>query len=153
MAVTIEDIEDGFIAAFEPLRTSIGVRDIKSYQAELATEEEIGRAIRILPAILVVYGGSVFEEHGSRKLEKLRFLVFVCDKNLRGEAGARRGSTENPGTYAMLAAVRDAVVGQQFGLEIHPVKLGPANAVYLGKGVSIYAAEYWTAYGHLYTGG
>jgi len=153
MAVTIEDIEDGFIAAFEPLKISVAVRDIKSYQAELATEDEIKRAARILPAILVVYGGSVFEEHGSRKLEKLRFVIFVCDKNLRGEAGARRGSTENPGTYAMLAAVRDAVVGQQFGLEIHPVRPGPVNAVYMDKGVSVYAAEYWTAYGHLYTGG
>lgn len=87
---TIEDIEDAIITAVDALKTSLGVRTIKSYQGELE-EGDIKRLVALFPAIYVVYGGSAYAEYGSRKIEKMTYHLFVCDKNLRKEEEARRG--------------------------------------------------------------
>lgn len=142
---TIEQIEDAVIAALTPLKANLGVRTIKSYQAELDSEEDIARASRLFPAVIVVYGGSEYTSHGSRKVEKMRYSLFCCDKNLRAEDETRRGGAGNPGVYAMLNAVRDQLCGKQLGLEISPLELIRENADYLGQGLSVYSAEYETA--------
>jgi len=163
MSYTIEQIEDAIIAKLAPLKvgyeTKEGdpaiyatVRTIKSYQGELDTEEEISRATRMFPSILAVYGGSEYEEHGSRKVEIMRFILFVCDKSLRTEEEARRGGSQNPGTYAMLNGARDLLYGSRLDKEIYPLKLLREAAVWLGKGISVYSAEYETAQAHLYVG-
>jgi len=138
---TIEDIEDAIITAVDPLKASLGVRTVKSYQGELE-EGDIKRLVALFPAIYVVYGGSAYTEHGSRKIEKMTYHLFVCDKNLRSEEEARRGGTGNPGTYALLDAVRNKLYAKQLSLEIYPFKLIRQTAVWFGGGISIYAAEY-----------
>lgn len=158
---TIEQMEDAFMAALAPLKVDYDkqpgdpviyatVKTIKSYQAELDSEEDIARAARLFPAVIVVYTGSTYAEHGSRKVEAMRYLLFCCDKNLRLEAEARRGGNVNPGAYALLNGVRDLLYGQQLGKEIYPVKLTREDPVYLGMGLSIYGAEYETAQALLY---
>lgn len=149
---TIEQIEDAIIAALAPLKASLGVRTIKSYQAELDSEDDIARAARLFPAIIAVYGGSEYADHGSRKIETMTYMLFICDKNLRAEGEARRGGVGNPGTYAMLNAVRDLLYGKKMSLQIFPLKLPREKPVYLGMGLSIYSAEYETAQALLYTG-
>jgi len=149
MAYSIEQIEDAIISALEPLKANLGVRTIKSYQGELETEKDIAM-IRIYPAIFVVYGGSEYMEHGSRKIEKMRYDLFFCDISLRSETEARRGSAQNPGTYAMMQATRDILYGESLFLEIFPFHLIRQEPVWFGKGISIYAAEYETAQTHLY---
>ncbi len=154
MAYEIEDIEDAIITALAPLKEtdSLGVRTVKSYQGELDSEEDLARAARLVPSIFVVYGGSRYEDHGSRKIETLSFLLFVCDKNLRTEEEARRGGSGNPGTYAMLEGIRDLLYEKRLSLDITPLKLLREDPVWFGKGISIYSAEYETAQAHLYTG-
>ena len=143
---TIEQIEDAFITALDPLKASLGVRDIKTYQGELDNEDEIAKALKIMPAVLLVYGGSLFADHGNRKLETMKFLLFVCDKNLRRESEARRGGAINPGTYSMLNGVRDLLCNQQAGLiNITPVNLVREDPVWFGRGVTVYLAEYETS--------
>lgn len=105
----------------------------------------------LFPAIYVVYGGSTYTEHGSRKTEKMTYYIFVCDKNLRKEEEARRGGTGNPGTYAMLDAVRDVLYAKQLSLEIFPFKLIRQAAVWFGGGISVYSAEYETGQSLLYS--
>jgi len=146
---TVEQIEDALIAALATLKGSLGVRTIKSYQGELE-EDDIKKLIALFPAIYVVYGGSEYKEHGARKVEFMRYHFFTCDKNLRAEEEARRGGANNPGTYAMLDAIRDKLYGQQLSLEIYPLRLVRQAAVWFGSGISVYGAEYETAQALLY---
>jgi len=152
MSYAVEEIEEAIIAALEPLKTGLGVRTIKSYQEELDDEEAIARAVRLFPALLVVYGGSKYAEHGSRKVETMTYILFVCDKSFRKEEETRRGGTSNPGTYAMLRGVRDLLYEKRLSLNIAPIKLLRELPVWFQKGISIYSAEYETAQDHLYTG-
>ncbi|MBW2559969.1 MAG: DUF1834 family protein [Deltaproteobacteria bacterium] len=149
MSYTIEQIEDAIITALADLQASLGVRTIKSYQGELE-EGDIKRLIALFPAIYVVYGGSTYAEHGPRKIEKMTYHLFVCDKNLRAEDEARRGGIQNPGTYAMLDSVRDLLFGKQLSLEIYPLGLIRQMPVWFGGGISVYGAEYETAQALLY---
>ncbi len=146
---TIEQIEDAIITAVDGLKVSQGVRTIKSYQGELE-EGDIKRLVALFPAIYVVYGGSTYAEHGARKIEKITYHLFVCDKSLRAEDEARRGGTQNPGTYAILDDIRDLLFGKQLSLEIYPFSLIRQMPVWFGSGISVYAAEYETAQALLY---
>ncbi|MDF1592592.1 MAG: DUF1834 family protein [Desulfobacterales bacterium] len=146
---TIEQIEDAIIAAVNSLSASLGLRTIKSYQGELE-EDDIKKLIALFPAIYVVYGGSEYKEHGARKIEFMKYHLFLCDKNLRSEEEARRGGAGNPGTYAMLDGIRDKLYGKQLSLDIYPLRLVSQATVWFGNGISIYAAEYETAQALLY---
>lgn len=148
---TIEQIEDAIINALDPLKAGLGVRVIKSYQGELESEDEVEKLVRLFPAIYVVYGGSTYEEHGPRKVERMRYVLFFCDRSLRHEEEARRGGTQNPGTYAMMDAARDELYGKMLSLDIFPLHLTRQDAVWFGKGMSIYGAEYEMAQALLYT--
>jgi len=161
---TIEQIEDGIITELAPLKvgyTPVGeddpaiwrtVREIKSYQGELDSPEDITRAVKLYPAIIVMYAGSEYEEHGSRKVEKMTYVLFVCDKSLRTEDDARRGGSQNPGVYAMMNGARDLLYGSRLSKDIFPLELLRESAVWFGKGISIYSAEYETAQALLYVG-
>jgi phage gp37-like protein len=158
----IETIEDAILTALAPLGigyTPVGendpaiwrtVRAIKTYQGELDDEEAVARAARLFPAIVVVYGGAAYANHGARKVETLRFVLFVLDKNVRQEAEARRGGAGNPGCYAILDGARDLLYGKQLGLDILPLEAIREDAVWFGRGVSGYSAEYETGQALLY---
>ena len=147
---SIEEIEDAIIDKLSALKTDLGVRTIKSYQSELESEADIKRIIMLFPAIYVVYGGSDYKDYGARKVEHMAYHLIVCDRSLRSEAEARRGGAQNPGTYAMLDAIRDKLFGSQLSMEIFPIALRREIPVWFGKGVSIYSAEYETAQPLLY---
>jgi phage gp36-like protein/phage gp37-like protein len=128
---TIEQIEDAVITKLAPLKTGYTakegdpavygtVREIRTYQGELDDEESLARAARLFPTILVMYGGSDYEEHGPRKIEKAVFCLFVCDKSLRSEAEGRRGGTQNPGAYALLNGIRDLLYDSRLSKDIFP---------------------------------
>ena len=161
---TIEQFEDAVIAKLAPLKigyTPVSeedpviwqtVRTIKSYQGELDDEESIIRATRLFPAVICMYVGSDYEEHGARKIEKPAFVLFVCDKSLRSEEEARRGGAGNPGTYAMLNGIRDLLYASRLSLDVSPLELLRERPVWFSKGVSIYSAEYATSQALLYVG-
>ena len=162
---TITELEDAVIARLAPLKVDYApaagpsdpdiwrtVRTIKSYQGELDDEAGNAAVLRIMPAILCVYSGSDYAEHGARKWEKPLFTLFVCDKSLRVEDEARRGGAGNPGAYALLGGVRDLLYGARLGLDILPLILMAERPVWFGKGVAIYSAEYGTGQALLYPG-
>ncbi|MFH1984123.1 MAG: phage protein Gp37 [Pseudomonadota bacterium] len=150
----IDDIEDTIITALAPLKlpASLGVRTIKTYQDDLefTDKEKIKKLLTLLPAIFVIYGGSGYTPHGDRKTEAMVYSIFVCDKTVKDEAEARRGGKTNPGTYAMLRAVRALLYGQQLSLEITPLELQRESPVFIGGGISVYAADYSTAQALIY---
>jgi phage gp37-like protein len=161
---TIEQIEDAIIAKLAPLKVGYTpvdesdpavwrtVKTIKSYQGELDDEESLARAVRLFPAIIVMYGGSDYDEHGARKIEKPAFVLFVCDKSLRAEEEARRGGSQNPGAYALLNGIRDLLYDSRLSKDIFPLSLLRERPAWFGKGIAIYSAEYETAQALLYVG-
>jgi phage gp37-like protein len=74
----------------------------------------------------------------------MRFTLIVCDRSLRDKQEARRGGQNNPGSYALLDAIRDRLFGQRLSLEIAPLSLKSQEAVFFGKNIAIYGAEYQT---------
>jgi|GEM_PF-2895800 len=107
--VEIHEMEDALVAALEPLRASHGVRQIKTYGDDLEPEA-LPRLLPNLPALLVVYAGSVIENLGQRQIDRGAYFVFVCDRSLRSEADARTGAS---GAYPLLGAVRRLLHGQE----------------------------------------
>lgn len=149
MSYTIEAIEDAIIAAVDAI-TAVTIKTVKSYNGDL-DQADLRRLTGPLPAVYVIYGGSKYVDHGARKVEAMRYRLLVCDKNLRAEAEARRGGTGNPGTYAMLNAIRDALCGEQLSMTITPLALLREDPIFNGSGISVYGAEYGTSQSHLYT--
>lgn len=148
---TIEQIEDAIITALGPLKTSIGIRVIKTYSGDLDSEEALKEAMAMqFPAIYIVYGGLEAASHGERKMEEMSYSLFVCAKSLRKEEEARRGGAQNPGTYVMLDAIKEKLWGKQLSLEIEPFELKREMPIWFGKGLSIYAAEYKSSKPSLY---
>lgn len=146
----IELIEDTVIAALEPLKSTIGVREIATYQGEFEAED-LKKLGGKFPAIYVIYCGGTYKAHGARKTETPILTLFVCDRSLRSEEEARRGSGANPGTYRMLRECRDLIAGKNLGLvELKPFEILRDIPVWSGDGISIYAQEYETAQAHLY---
>lgn len=160
MSYTVEQFEDAVLTALAPLKVGYAtkegdpavygtVREIKTYQGELDDEEALAAALRLFPAIICVYGGSVYAAHGPRKVETLSFILFVGDRNLRSEAAARRGGA-GPGAYALLKGVRDLLTGTQLLAGTEPLEVVRALPVWFGGGMSIYSTEFETSQGHLY---
>ncbi|MFZ5774028.1 MAG: phage protein Gp37 [Thermodesulfobacteriota bacterium] len=150
MPYPVEQIEDAIVGALAPLKASLGVREIKSYQGELE-EADIKKMMARFPAIYVVYGDSVYGSHGARKPETMTFSLFVCDRSLRSEEESRRGGAQNPGTYRMLRECRNLITGKNLGLaELKPFEILRDLSIWSGDGISIYAQDYETAQAHLY---
>lgn len=153
MPYPIEAIEDAVIAALAPLKASLGVREIKSYQGDLdaVSDEEIKKMVARWPAIYVVYGGSGYGAHGARKTETPGLTLFVCDRSLRGEEEARRGGATNPGTYRLLRECRARLTGKNLGLaDLAPLEILRDIPVWFRSGASVYAQDYECAQSHLY---
>lgn len=146
---TIQQIEDKLIEMLAGLDSPLGVRTIKSYQGELEADD-IKKLIALFPAIFVVYGGSAYKQHGSRKVEVMSFHFFFCDKSLRAEEEARRGGANNPGAYSMMDKSRDLLCGKVPLENMHPLEAIRQAAVWFGGGISVYGAQYETAQNHLY---
>ncbi|MEW5804876.1 MAG: phage protein Gp37 [bacterium] len=140
---SIDEIEDAIITALGPLKTSLGVRTIKTYSGELE-KTDFKKMLDPLPAIYVAYGGSGIEDHEIRQIEHPTFYIFVLDSNLRTEEESRRGGLHNPGTYAMLKGVRELLINRSLGLEIAPFVLSREEVVGFVDGTSIYVAHYRT---------
>lgn len=151
---TISDIEDAILAALEPLRASQGVRTLRSYEGELDDEKAIAQAITLFPAILSVYLGSQYTDHGQRKIERLSFGLFFGDRSLRAasKAAGLRGSATNPGVYALMDAARPLLYGLRLGLDISPIDYGRQAPEYVAKGTAVYSVEISLAQFHLYPG-
>ena len=99
----IAAIEDGFLAALEPLRAE-GVRTLDSYAG--SNIESIEDIVRLFPAILVVWGGLRVTPLNETDTDVDIVNVLVCDRNLRGEGSARRGDAVSRGVYYWLGRCR-----------------------------------------------
>ena len=76
------------------------------------------------------------------------FTVFCGQRNLAGNQRLRQGDARNPGVYALLQLVREALLGQDLGLPIEPFEPGAlrvtTSVVINRDGVMVYAFDWHT---------
>jgi phage gp37-like protein len=101
----IKAVEDAFITALEPLKTAGTIRTLETYGGQL-NAESLEQVTFNYPAVFAIWLGCDVTVVNRADVTTARMSVIVCDRSLRGEAAARRGSATNPGVYALLEEVR-----------------------------------------------
>lgn len=145
---SITAIEDAILASLEPLKASLRVRQVAPYAGEI--EPEKIKAFKARPFLLVTFNGVPgVADHGSRRIEATRWLILAGDSDRVDLAKARRGGATNPGTYTMLAAVRQALEGQQLLQGLFPVQRLGEETLINEAGMSVYACHYEISQGYL----
>jgi phage gp37-like protein len=104
MQSRLATFEDAIIDLLQPLKSSLGVKTIESYQGDLEADD-FSRIIAKFPAVYVYYPGEKYTTSGSRISRDMEWSLFICDRSFRGDKTARRGSVKSVGTYAMIEAV------------------------------------------------
>lgn len=151
MAIRIDEIEDGILARLNSAPISGYARTIATYQGDL--EGEISQLVLQFPAILVQFQAA---EYASRvvtgKVREIEFswLIFACERNLRGNAAARRGAAGSVGVYTILDDMRALLNNHKLAgaalATLHPLRLVREAALMNERDIAIYAAEYGTGY-------
>lgn len=118
------EIEDAFLGALEPLRSSGLVRALSTYNGEMDAED-LGGSV-LFPVIYVIWGGAEGEEIDHTVESESIVHLIVCDKSLRNKVEASRGGTTTPGVYRILKEAR-------LLLHAKPVVPGWVNPVWLGE--------------------
>ncbi len=133
------------------------VATIASYGGEF--DEDIGQAVRAMPAVWVAYAGSgkpaPVGTSGERFRTPAMWSVMVGARNVRGERFTRQGvkvgnAIAEVGTYQMLEDVRSALLRQDFDLAIEPLTPGAVRTLYNtrlnNQALSVLSLEMHTAF-------
>ena len=138
-----EEIEDAITAK---LKTVQGIKTVETYAGQL--EDEIERLPVRFPAVYIVYGGSAFEAiDGPNYRENVEFNILVCGKNLRGQADSRKSEL---GAYKILTNVLEALVNEDFDIEIEQLCPVSVKLVAVTKGIAIYGIDFKTGFDKTY---
>lgn len=133
---TLED------AVIEALGAALGtqVKTLETFQGDW--RGDLVREGRRLPAVLVMLQHSRAEQVTGQSFDvTLDFTLIVAARQLRGEAAGRRHSG---GVYDLLAGVRQALWGQDLGLEILPFTLLREEPLLNTREFTVYGAHYRT---------
>ena len=105
------DVEDAILKRLQPLREAPGAKTVEAFQGQ-PDKDTWARLRRGFPAVLVLYAGSpAFTPSGRRLEERMEFEVYVMDKSYRSAANGQKPEPGHPGTYALLAAARERLLG------------------------------------------
>ena len=105
------EAEDAILGLLEPLKETPGAKTVAAFQGQPG-KDTWARLRRGFPAVLVLYAGSpAFTPSGRRLEERMEFEVYVMDKSYRSEANGQKPEPGHPGTYALLAAARERLLG------------------------------------------
>lgn len=97
-------------------------------------DERLNEYVNAFPAAWTVFGGwTVRTERSSGGAEvEARYSVICAAQSLRNEGAARFGAGSEVGTYQMVHDVVALILGNDLGLEISPMTLGPCQSLYSG---------------------
>ncbi len=105
------EVEDALLERLRPLGETLGVKTVAAFQGQ-PDKDAWARLRRGFPAVLVLYAGSPeFTPSGRRLEERMEFEVFVMDKSYRMATTGQKPEPGHPGTYVLLAAVRERLIG------------------------------------------
>lgn len=140
MPRAIRDIEDAILALLAPLKARFPRLTVRPYAHEM-DESDALRLAGYAPALLPVYSGSRESGPANLRAEAMTWTVFVLARSFR-EGEASRGGPDQPGAYALLEAVRDALAGQQLFEDTTPLVRDRQQSVAFAQGLAMYAATY-----------
>lgn len=118
-----------------PLKEELGLKDVAMYQGQFASARN--HVMGKTPFVWAAYTGSPdFEETNRRIKEVMEFEIWLGDKDYSGkrDGHAHHGG---PGTFAMLEAVRSAVMGVCPAKGVGPLKIKRIDALAY-SGASLY---------------
>jgi len=88
--MTYELLEDACKSALEPLLNE-GLKTLKSYGGEFSPDS-FGQFPIQYPAVMICVAGLNNEPKGNMDIHDLEVVIYVADRNLRGEDNARHGA-------------------------------------------------------------
>ncbi len=152
--LTLKAIEDALLITIRESAT-LGLlkhggycRTIESYggQFELALDE----VIVLYPCVFVAMAEETITpltHDGDADVRPSTWVVLVADRNLRGNAAARRGDVQNPGAYQMMDDARALLQGNTLGVTgLDPLQLTKRTALLQQRDLAVYALEFTTQY-------
>jgi len=149
MSYTITTIENAIVAALDVSPINGYAKTIEPYAGQL--EQEVGKSLLIMPAVLPVFAGDTYSEANAQNTQYNRTCdwdVLCAVRNLRGDVaalqGAGSGATAEVGIYEMLDDVRAALVGNRLGLEIEPLRILYRRRIVASAKAFIYAVRFQT---------
>ena len=152
MAYTITQLENAIIAALDVSPINTYAKTIGGYAGQL--EQDVGKALLIMPAVLVVFSGDDFRAAQGQSTVYNRivnFQVLAACKNLRGSDARRQGVGSEVGIYEMLDDIRSKLVGNKLSLNIEPLRILGRRPVLISDIAYIYAAEFQTQLDYIKT--
>jgi phage gp37-like protein len=140
MAYAIADIEDAIVEALQASDLATVARTIDSYHGEIDDLVKEVRSLTVpLPAVFVLYAGSLFDETANRSFDDEQTFTVVCvAKSLRSRAALRDGM------YDLLEAVKTALIDQNLDLDIEPLHPVRIEAALVAKDLSVYGLDFKT---------
>ncbi|MGE4545837.1 MAG: phage protein Gp37 [Pedobacter sp.] len=103
--MTYAEIEDAALTLLAPLKADHGVRTLESYGGEFSPDS-FGQVTVNYPAVYVCIPSLDSEKANQDDKRHAIVEVYAASRNLRGEAAARRGDSQNSGAYALIEAAR-----------------------------------------------
>lgn len=103
--MTYAAIEDAALALLLPLKDAQGVRTLESYGGEFSPDS-FGQVQVNYPAVYVCIPSLDSDPANQDDKRRVILEVYFAARNLRGEASARRGDSQNSGAYALAEAGR-----------------------------------------------
>jgi phage gp37-like protein len=142
MVYSIADIEDAIVEALQGSGLAAIAKTIDSYHGEIDDLVKEVRSLTVpLPAVFVLYAGSVFDEAANRSFDdEQTFVVVAVAKSLRSRADLREGM------YDLLEAVKTALIDQDLDLDIEPLHPVSIEASLVTKEISVYAFHLKTGF-------
>lgn len=97
-------------------------------------DERLGEYVNDFPAAWTVFGGWTVktERSGGGAVIEVKYSVICAAQNLRSEKAARFGAAGEVGTYQIIADVVGLLLGNDLGLPVAPLTLGPCQNLYSG---------------------
>ena len=138
----ISEIEDKIITALQGSGLVDICKTISSYHGEI--DDIVAEVMQLkisMPAALVLYGGSRFDETANRSFDdEMQFSIVFIAKDLRGRENLKTG------IYAMLEAAKATLVDNDLGLNIEPLHPISIEAAMITKLFSIYVFDIKTSF-------
>jgi phage gp37-like protein len=138
----ISTIESAIVDALADANTDDAIKTIESYHGDLTDfQSEVGKFVASLPALYVMYTGSVFEAQTVSSFdERQNFSVICVAKDLRAKSAAKMSA------YGLIEYVKTVLINNDFGLDIYPLKPIAVTPLLISTLLSVFQIDFETSF-------